>query len=357
MLIVILCSLSSWYIIWDSILIFVDYSMYMEFSSVIEIVLTLLLIIGVGYAARRYNILSKDSVSSISKFVLFVSLPALILVSSTSQPFTPDSVNIIFLLLFSSAVYYMVSIVAALIIPRLIHSKPKEIGIYRFILVFPSAIFFAFPIIDMIFDQEGILYAAIFNLPYFLLTFSLGIWLMTSSLKKEATSAKFDPRIFLNLAFLATLAGLLLYFTYTPIPEPFRGTLSLLGKMSTPLALIATGGFLFEVNILALFKNSRHYLIAVARLVVLPLIVFVILDTALPLFDFEVLHVELLSEAKNMILAIAVIIAAMPAAVQTVIIAAEYKAYPEIAAEVILVTTLLATVTIPLLFIIGLIPC
>lgn len=84
---------------------------------------------------------------------------------------------------------------------------------------------------------------------------------------------------------------------------------------------------------------------------------FVILDTALPLFDFEVLHVELLSEAKNMILAIAVIIAAMPAAVQTVIIAAEYKAYPEIAAEVILVTTLLATVTIPLLFIIGLIPC
>lgn len=82
---VILCSLSSWYIIWDSILIFVDYSMYMEFSSVIEIVLTLLLIIGVGYAARRYNILSKDSVSSISKFVLFVSLPALILVSSTSK--------------------------------------------------------------------------------------------------------------------------------------------------------------------------------------------------------------------------------------------------------------------------------
>lgn len=329
----------------------------MEFYSVIKIVLTLLLIIGVGYAARKYNILSKDSVSSISKFVLFVALPALILVSSTSKPFTPDCVNIVFLLLFSSVVYYVVSIIVALIIPRLIRSKPNEIGIYRFILVFPSAVFFAFPIIEMIFNQEGILYAAIFNLPYFLLTFSLGIWLMTSSLKNEVTSVKFDPRVFLNLAFLATLVGLLMYFTSTPIPEPFHETLSLLGKMSTPLALIATGGFLFEVNILALFKNFRHYLIAVARLVVLPLFVFVTLDAALPLFHFEVFHVELLSEAKNVILAIAVIIAAMPAAVQTVIIAAQYKAYPEIAAEIILVTTLLATVTIPLLFIIGVIPC
>ena len=329
----------------------------MEFYSVIKIVLTLLLIIGVGYASRRYNILSKDSIGSISKFVLFVSLPSLILVSSTCKPFTPECINIVLLLLLSSLVYYVVSIVVALIIPRLIGSKPNEIGVYRFILVFPSAVFFAFPIIHMIFDQEGILYAAIFNLPYFLLTFSLGIWLMTSSLKKGAASMKFDPRVFLNLAFLATLAGLLLYFTSTPIPEPFRETLALLGKMSTPLALIATGGFLFEVNILALFKNSRHYLISIVRLLVLPLIVFVMLDTLLPLFDSEVLHVELLSEVKNVILAIAVIIAAMPAAVQTVIIAAEYKAHPEIAAEIILVTTLLATVTVPLLFITGFIPC
>ncbi|HJJ90705.1 MAG TPA: AEC family transporter [Methanocorpusculum sp.] len=331
----------------------------MEFSSVIDMVLTLLMIIGIGYAARKYHILSKESVSSISKFVLFVSLPALILVSSTSKPFTSDCFNILFILLLSSAVYYLLSIAASLIIPRLLRSKPKEIGIYRFILVFPSAVFFAFPIVEMLYGKEGILYAAIFNLPYFLLTFTLGILLMTSALENKEKVFKFDPKIFLNLAFLATLIGLLLFIFSISIPEPFHETLSLLGKTSTPLALIATGGFLFEVDLLALFQNYRHYLMAIARLVVLPIIVYAALSALIPLFSTEVLHLVPSPEMQiiqNMILAVAVIIAAMPAAVQTVIIASEYKAYPEVAAEIILVTTILATVTVPLLFFMGFIP-
>jgi predicted permease len=311
----------------------------MEFESIVMKVLILLLIIGVGYFARRYGILSKDSVGSISKFVLYVSLPALILTSSTCRSFDSDSFGIILLLLISSGLYYVISLIVALVIPRLIRSKPNEIGVYRFILVFPSAVFFAFPIVQMIFGMDGILYAAIFNLPYFLLTFSLGIWLMTSPLGKNAASVKFDPRVLLNLAFIATLVGLLLYLVSIPIPGLFRDTLNLLGCMATPLALIATGGFLFEVNLSALFRNYRHYLIAVARLVVLPLLVFTVLRLVLPSDMPDV----------NMITAIAVIIAGMPAAVQTVIIAEEYKAHPEIAAEIILVTTLLATVTVSLI--------
>jgi predicted permease len=254
--------------------------------------------------------------------------------------------EIVLLLLVASGLYYVISTVVALVVPRLIRSKSSEIGVYRFILVFPSAVFFAFPIIGMIFGTDGILYAAIFNLPYFLLTFSLGIWLMTSSLEKGANSFKFDPKILLNFAFVSTLIGLLLYFTSIPIPQPFHDTLGLLGDMATPLALIATGGFLFEVDFSALFRNCRHYLIAAVRLFVLPLLVFTVLKFVLPPDIPDM----------NMIFAIPVIIAGMPAAVQTVIIADKYGAYPEIAAEIILVTTLLATLTVPLLFVAGFIP-
>ncbi|MDR0439261.1 MAG: AEC family transporter [Methanocalculaceae archaeon] len=309
-------------------------------------VLILLLIIGVGYFARKYDILSKDSVGCISKFVLYVALPALILVSSTCRSFNSDSMGIVLLLLIASGLYYVISTIVALVVPRLICSKSNEIGVYRFILVFPSAVFFAFPIIKMIFGMDGILYAAIFNLPYFLLTFSLGIWLMTSSLERNANSFKFDPKILLNFAFIATLIGLFLYFASIPIPQPFNDTLGLLGDLATPLALIATGGFLFEVDFSALFRNYRHYLIAAVRLFVLPLLVFTVLKFVLP-SDIP---------DMNMIFAIPVIIAGMPAAVQTVIIADKYNAHPEIAAEIILVTTLLATITVPLLFIAGFIP-
>lgn len=318
----------------------------MDITTIIPIILTLLLIIGVGYFARRYNILSQESVQGISKFVLYVSLPALILVSSTSQKYNQSEIDLFCLLVVASAIYYLISIIISLSIPRLIRSKQSDAGIYRFILVFPSAVFFAFPLIELLFGKSSIFYAAIFNLPYFILTFSLGIWLMVSPLKNDVHVKLSPRRIFLNFAFLATLIGLLMYFTSTIIPQPLFNTLDLLGKMATPLALIVTGAYLFEVEIIPLLRNARHYCIAIARLLLLPLLVFTVLKYIPDVMGF--------SSMPNIVLAIAVIIASMPAAVQTVIIAAEYNANPKTASEIILVTTLLAAITIPIvLFITG----
>lgn len=319
----------------------------MSFTTVIPIILTLLLIIGVGYFARRYNILSQESVQGISKFILYVSLPALILISSTSRKYNPSEIDLFCLLVVASAIYYIISIIISLSIPRLIRSKQSDTGIYRFILIFPSAVFFAFPLIELLFGKSGIFYAAIFNLPYFILTFSLGIWLMVSPLKNDVPVKLSPRRIFLNFAFLATLIGLLMYFTSTMIPQPLFNTLDLLGKVSTPLALIVSGAYLFEAEITSLLKNVRHYCIAITRLLLLPVLVFSVLRYVPAMMGFP--------SMPNVILAIAVIIASMPAAVQTVIIAAEYNANPKIASEIILVTTLLAAITIPIvLFITGL---
>lgn len=310
--------------------------------TLISPVLTLLLIIGVGYLARRYNILSQDSVQGISKFVLYVSLPALILVSSISQQYNPNEVNLFYLLIAASVIYYLVSIVISFIFPRLICSKQSDIGIYQFILVFPSAVFFAFPLIEMLFGKPGIFYAAVFNLPYFILTFSLGIWLMVSPFKNDVPIKLSPRRIFLNFAFLATLIGLFMYFTSNTIPydinQPYFKMLDLLGKMATPLALIITGAYLFEVKIMSLLQNARHWCVAIARLVLLPLLVFVVLNC--------------IPSMPKTALAIAVIIASMPAAVQTVIIAAEYNANPKTASEIILMTTILAAITIPIMLLI-----
>ncbi|MDR3102261.1 MAG: AEC family transporter [Methanocalculaceae archaeon] len=329
-----------------------DFNIDTVMTSIL-LVVTLFLIIGVGYASRKYNILTKESVSSVSKFTLYVSLPALILYSSISKSFSYETTDILCLLLIASALYYVISIVVALVIPRLIGSKSDAIGVYRFILVFPSAIFFAYPIIQLLLGKDQIFFAAMFNLPYFLLTFSLGIWLMTSSLKKDAAegaaAVKINPRLLLHPAFIATLVGLLLYLSSITVPQkPVIETLMYLGNMATPLALIVTGGYLFEVNFSSLFGNFRHYMIAVSRLLVLPVLVYAVLRCVLPLIAAPILVTP--------VLAIAVIIAGMPAAVQTVILASEYKARPETAAEIILVTTLLAAVTVPLLIATGLIP-
>lgn len=46
-------------------------------------------------------------------------------------------------------------------------------------LVFSNSMFMGFPVLKMIFGPDAIFYAAIFNIPFTILAYSLGIWLLT----------------------------------------------------------------------------------------------------------------------------------------------------------------------------------
>jgi len=234
------------------------------------------------------------------------------------------------MLLIGAVLYYLVAFGVCWVTPYLLRCKREEFGVFRFMTMFSNSMFMGFPILSMLYGSEAIFYAAIFNIPFTLLTYSVGIWLLRSG--KGGVS--FSWKLLLNAAFLSTFVGILFFVTSFSIPDPFYGALGLLSDVTTPLSLVVTGGFLASLETRAIFSNVRQYFAAGIRLLAIPALTFAVC------YPFI---------SDPLILGIAVVTAGMPAAVNTVILAEEHDARPDIAAQGVFISTLLCVVTLPLL--------
>ena len=246
----------------------------MDYFIALNQILVLFLLIGVGFFCRRVGILHEASVASLSKFLLHICIPAMI-IYSMQIPFTSELLQNGELLIVAAFGYYAVSLIVAWFAPVLLRAKHEEYGVFRFMLVFSNSMFMGFPVLKMIFGPDAIFYAAIFNIPFTILAYSLGIWLLTVHGGGEGRPV-FQPRRLLNAAFLSTFVGLVLFLTSTTIPDPINGSLALLDSVTTPLPLVVTGGFLAQLDLARIFGNVRQYFVAGIRLLILPAPVYVI---------------------------------------------------------------------------------
>ncbi|HJJ99254.1 MAG TPA: AEC family transporter [Methanocorpusculum sp.] len=304
----------------------------MDYFIALNQILILFLLIGVGFFCRRVGILHEASVVSLSKFLLHICVPAMI-IYSMQIPFTSELLQNGELLIVAALGYYTVSLIVAWFAPILLRAKHEEYGVFRFMLVFSNSMFMGFPVLKMIFGPDAIFYAAIFNTPFGILAYSLGIWLLTAHGDGEGRPI-FQLKLLLNAAFLSTFVGLALFLTSATIPDPINGSLALLDSVTTPLSLVVTGGFLAQLDLSSIFGNVRQYLVAGLRLLILPALVYVIFSPFL---------------ADRLILGVVVVTAGMPAATNTVMLASEHRAHPDIAAQGVFITTMVSVVTLPLL--------
>ena len=301
----------------------------MDYFVALNQILVLFLLTGVGFFCRRAGILNQNSVSSLSKFLLNICIPAMI-IYSMQIPFSQSIAEKSGMLIFAALCYYVIAFAVCFVTPYILRCKKEEYGVFRFMTMFSNSMFMGFPILSMLFGQEAIFYAAIFNIPFTLLTYSVGIWILRSG----DGGVSFSWKLLLNAAFLSTFVGIIFFVTSFSIPDPFYGALGLLSDITTPLSLVVTGGFLASLETKAIFSNVRQYFAAGIRLLIIPALTFAVCSLFI---------------TDPLILGITVVTAGMPAAVNTVILAEEHDARPDIAAQGVFISTLLCILTIPLL--------
>ena len=301
----------------------------MDYFVALNQILVLFLLTGVGFFCRRAGILNQNSVSSLSKFLLNICIPAMI-IYSMQIPFSQSIAEKSGMLIFAALCYYVIAFAVCFVTPYILRCKKEEYGVFRFMTMFSNSMFMGFPILSMFFGPEAIFYAAIFNIPFTLLTYSVGIWILRSG----EGGISFSWKLLLNAAFLSTFVGILFFVTSFSIPDPFYGALGLLSDITTPMSLVVTGGFLASLETKAIFSNVRQYFAAGIRLLIIPAITFAVCSLFI---------------TDPLILGITVVTAGMPAAVNTVILAEEHDARPDIAAQGVFISTLMCILTIPLL--------
>lgn len=287
-------------------------------------VLTLFLLMAVGFAFGRLGLLSGDTLSQVSRILLYVVTPA-IMITSFEVERTPESQGqLLAALAVMAGVYVVYMALSQVLFPR--EDKAHQ-GILRFAAVYGNTGFMGLPLIQSAMGDEAMMIAvvglAIFNTT----TWTQGRALMGG--RSELAVKK----VLLNPGVLGFVAGLLLFFTGWRLPGPVDSAVGYLGSMNTPLAMVVIGGQMAQTNLTEVFSTKKLYLVSAVKLLGIPLL------TALVLLPFRL---------NWMVYTAAVILAGCPTAGATSLFAQSMGKDAALAARQVTLSTLLCLITLPI---------
>ena len=141
-----------------------------------QVMLTLFAIVVVGYIAGKWGYMGGTFDKKLSKVVIDITCPALIL-SSAMTGELPDRRYILPLLGISVLTYLLLTGVA-LLLPRFLTKKKDDEGVIGFAMMFGNVGFMGYPIVASIFGHEAVFYAAVLNVVNTFTVFTVGTMLI-----------------------------------------------------------------------------------------------------------------------------------------------------------------------------------
>lgn len=301
----------------------------MDKSIIIYQVVTLFLMILVGFIARRIGIINPELHKGLNELLLKITAPLLAL-SSFQFAFSKALLAEAGMIFIFAILAHMFAIFFSKITYLWFNSDQKKV--LRFITIFSNCAFMGYPVVSSIYGQKGVFYTSIYVAVFNLFVWSYGVFIFT-----EKADLKSLKKALLNPGIIATLLGLLFFLFSVKIPVPIYQAIHTLGSMTTPIAMLVIGSALATVKTADLFSGFALYYGSLVRLLVMPLITIVILK----IFNFQ----------ANL-LGVAVLLMAMPAAATAVPIAEQYHGDSLFTSRMVFITTLLSVLTIPLVILI-----
>lgn len=293
--------------------------------------MTLFALVVVGYLAGKLGYLGGDFDRQLSRLVINITCPALIL-SSAMTGELPDRRFILPLLLISVITYIVLAIIAFLL-PRYLTRRKEDEGSIGFALMFGNVGFMGYPVVASIFGHEAVFYAAVLNVVNTFAVFTIGTILITG--KGEVEGERFQKKVLYSTPMLAAyLTMAIVALEIDNIPEAISQPLTMLGNITVPAALLIIGSSMSQLPLRALMGNFTVYATALFRLAILPIVVY---------------YLCLLMGFSRFVVNINTVVIAMPVATYGTILCLKHQKDTTIITEVTFITTLLSMLTIPLL--------
>lgn len=302
----------------------------MDFQIILGELISLFLLMGVGYFLRFSDHLDGKETGAISKLLLDLILPSLIL-SSLQIEITDQLRGKLKDLFLYWLIFYFVLIITATLITKLFPISTGKKKIIKFFLVFGNVGYMGLPIIDVIFPENGVFFGSIGVIVFNIFVWTYGLNLFLNN-KGEKSSLKLK-NIF-NNGVIAIIIGLTLLFTGTRLPNTIMTAVDMLAQATFPLSMLVIGSGLAQVKISGIFKDLNIISYSIIKLFLIPILALIVLNY------FNI---------NEMIKTILVIQIAMPAATNGVIFAERYQTEYIFAAESLFLSTLMAVLSIPLI--------
>lgn len=301
----------------------------MEMSVVINQMIVIFIMLLVGLLCAKLGLIDADFKKKLSVIVLNVAQVAAILgagMSVESDIHAGKLFGIVGVSFVMQALLYGLSFLYNFVL-----RVPKaERGTYQFMSTFNNVAFMGFPIVSALLGPEALFYNSLFNIPFYLVSYSLGVVMISG---KSAGALK-PKTVLLCPPLIAALIAAVIVLVKIPFPAPVVTAATTLGNMTTPGAMLIIGASLGQMSLKEVFGDWRAYAYAVVKLISGPVVCWAVLR---------------LFVTDPLVLKLAVILAAMPSAMNATMMALQFGGHEKVASRGVFITTILSLATIPLM--------
>ncbi len=312
--------------------------MIQTFLATLTPMLTLFLMIVLGFTLRRGRLLPDNAGKTMAKLENWAFLPALSFMTQARyfriETLSTHATNVLL-----AGAMLLVAIGIALLLARYF-AKPSssEYGIYLYAITFANFGYMGDPIVQALYGDVGLSYYKLFCLPLSIGVYTFGISCMVKG-KSGLRSILNPPTLAMVAGMVIGLVGAIDYF-----PAFVINTLDSLQKCMAPVAMLLAGFTVASYDLKEMLTDKKVYLCSALRLTVLPAILIAVL------FGFkELLNLIFGFSIGNMPLFLLFFAAAGPLGLNTVVFPEAYGGSPKTGAGMALISHTLAVITIPLM--------
>ena len=226
----------------------------------------ILLAIAIGYSLRKLNIFQKDASTILNQFVIYISLPAMILLQIPKLTFSMDTL----IPIVTSWFVMFISVIIVLIVCRFFNFTKEVTGSLLLVSILTNSSFMGIPIIQAYMGDEALPYVLVYDqLGTFIALATYGTFIASYYSSKSEISFKiitikvltFPPFISLIIA---------LFFMGVEFNETITKVLNSFAITIVPIALVAVG---LQLQLILPKEDIKPFSVAlIIKLIVAPII-------------------------------------------------------------------------------------
>lgn len=297
-----------------------------------HMIITLFLLLAVGYAAGKLKIIHGESSKHLSKLIIHVGQPAMIIYNLVKMEYSAENLGLGFLTLaFGLGLHIVLAVLSYGFFVRMRGLDERKIS--EFAAIFGNVGFIGIPILESIFGDKGGFMGAFFNVSFQLVLWTWGIMILA----RQRKDIQITPRkVLVNFGTVPSLIGMVLFLLKGLdgffIPQPVMLGLSYLSALCTPISMLIIGALLASRSIKQMLGSAKIYYLCAVKLLILPLAVCTLM--------------RLLRCDGDWIL-FAAAVTSMPSATTVTMLAELYDISPAYSAQAVGTTSLLSVLTMP----------
>lgn len=306
-------------------------------SSVVEIVL----IMALGYILRRNNWFADSFGGNIASLITKIALPASIFMS-VMKYLTRDKLLSLGIGIIFPALAVIVSYLLAFAAVKIFKIRKGRRGIFINAVANANTIFIGMPLNTALFGNKAMSYFLIYYIVNTVSTWAFGVFLIQNddpTVEGKKKQDKINWQKLLPMPLVGFVFSIIWLLIGIPVPNFLGQTLTYIGSLVTPLSLIYIGIVLYDAGLNNFHFERDSILALVGRFIISPLVLIILIKCGMGMG----IHLPDLMRQTLVVQSATPMLAVLP------ILAREAHGDVKYATDVVVMSTVLFVVVVPIL--------